>query len=142
MNDFFALFFEFLFDYERDKELLDAVYNNGDYKSISFLMIVITILGLIAFYRIWDPISRQVLKFFCIIIAISVVQFFVSIYFLYNNNDLLNLMGNYSSESYHMAPKKFIMTMSVISLVYTILLSFLLSLILKNISTSNKHNPF
>ncbi|NIJ45132.1 hypothetical protein FHR24_001571 [Wenyingzhuangia heitensis] len=142
MNDFFALFFEFLFDYDANQDLLDAVFNNGDYKMIGLSIILISIISPFLFYKVWDPIQKQLLKYVITLLIVGIIQFVVTNYVLNINNDILNLIGNYSSESYHMDPDLFIMTMGAISMIYVIIISFLTSRVIKKMSINNKYNPF
>ena len=61
---------------------------------------------------------------------------------LFNNSELLQYMGNYSGDVGEPDPQYFILQMAVISFLYGVVLSGLLSILVKYISVGNKHNPF
>jgi formate hydrogenlyase subunit 3/multisubunit Na+/H+ antiporter MnhD subunit len=143
MNNLLAPFYEFFFDYNVCQDLLNAVFDNLDYGKICISLIVVPAIILGVFYKFWDPLNTQRLKWGISLIIIAIVAYSITNWFLYNNSSIQEIIGNYNSEENQVDPNYFIFQMGMISILYSIILSFIpFTFIYKRLSTNNSHNPF
>ncbi len=141
MNDLFATLYQMFFNYTTHQVLLDAVYFSFDYGKIGFMLLLFP-LSLLFFYLLWNPIGSQRLKWACSVIVISVISYITTTVILYSNRDLLTYIGNYTGENGQLNAEYFIVEMSIYSLIFSLVISFLYSILFKRFSTGNSHNPF
>lgn len=134
MNDFIASLYDPWFNYELYKELQDSVYNAFDFQKLGISLAVISALFLFVFYKLWDPVKKPLLKWGLILVAVGIVMFATTYGLLISNGELL-IIDNPS-------PQYFVLQMAAISFLYGVILSALLSILFKYISTGNKYNPF
>ncbi|MBG7613165.1 hypothetical protein IU405_13000 [Polaribacter sp. BAL334] len=138
MNEI-ATLFEFFFNWDTYQELLNAVYNNLDYGKIGWLMIIITTIVLVVFYKFWDPISASKLKWLISLLGIGILSYVATSSILYNNVEIIQHLGIGQSPD----GDYFIFQMSMISFVYSVIIAFVLSIIpFRQLSTNNSKNPF
>lgn len=142
MNNFIASLYDFWFNYALYKNLQDSVYNAYDFQKLGISLIIVSLLLLIFFYKFWDPVKKPRIKWSLILLIIGILMFGICYILLFNNNDLLIAIGNYSPELAEPNPSYFIFQMAAVSGLYGIILSIILSFIVKYISVSNKNNPF
>lgn len=142
MNDFIASLYDPWFNYELYKNLQDSVYNSFDFQKLGISLIITSLLLLFVFYKFWDPVKKPRLKWIITLLLVGVFMFAICYALLFNNSELLQYMGNYSGDVGEPDPQYFILQMAVISFLYGVVLSGLLSILVKYISVGNKHNPF
>ena len=142
MNDFIASLYDSWFNYELYKDLQDSVYNAFDFQKLGISLIITSLLFLFVFYKFWDPVKKPRLKWIITLLLVGVFMFAICYALLFNNSELLQYMGNYSGDVGEPDPQYFILQMAVISFLYGVVLSWLLSILVKYISVGNKHNPF
>lgn len=142
MNEFIASLYDPWFNYELYKDLQDSIYNAFDFQKLGLSLIVVSIILLIVFYKFWDPVKKPRLKYIITLVLVGVFMFVICYMLLFNNSELLQYMGNYTGDNGEPDPQYFILQMAFISFVYGVVLSGLLSIVVKYISVSNKRNPF
>lgn len=142
MNEFVASLYDPWFNYALYKNLQDSVYNFYDFQKLGISLIIVSMILLIIFYKFWDPVKQPRLKWSFTLILAGVCMFAISYAILFNNSELLQYMGNFSGSVGEPDPQYFILQMSAISFLYGVILSGLLSILVKYISISNKNNPF
>lgn len=143
MNEIIATLYDRLFDWDTYQELSGMVFNNQDYGKLGWILILVPILTLTFFYKFWDPVSNSKLKWFLSLLFVMIISYVASSIILYNNFEIIQFIGNYTGEDGQPSADYFIFQMSVISLVYTLTISFVLSIIpFRLLSTNNRYNPF
>jgi hypothetical protein len=143
MNEIIASLYEPFFNWGTYQELLNAVFNNLDYGKIGWLILIIPIIILIVFYKFWDPVSSSKLKWWLTILIISIFSYISASSILYSNPEMIQYLGNYTGENGQPDANYFIIQMSGITLVYTVIIAFVLSIVpFRLISTNNSKNPF
>jgi len=140
MNNLLAPFYELFFDWGSNQTLLNCVFNNNDYTKFGLLLLVLPILLLVTFYKLWDPIRKQRLMLAIVFILITIITYGTTYGILNNNSCILNEVYAYTGDSAN--PNWFIQQMCIINLVISLVLTFLFSIGVKRISTQNSHNPF
>jgi hypothetical protein len=143
MNEIIALLYEPFFNWDTYQELLSAVFNNLDYGKIGWLILIIPIIILIIFYKFWDPISSSKLKWWLMILSISILGYISASTILYSNPEMIQYLGNYTGENGQLDAVYFIFQMSMITAVYSLIITLMLSIVpFRFISTNNSKNPF
>ncbi|MCH4552212.1 hypothetical protein [Aestuariibaculum lutulentum] len=142
MNDFIASLYDPWYNYESYKELLDSVYNAFDFQKLGISIIAVSLLLLIIFYKFWDPVKKPRLKWGITLLIVSVIMFCITYGILFSNVELLQIIGNYTGDFGEPNPEFFIFQMALYTSLYGIILSFVLSFLIKHLSVGNKHNPF
>ena len=142
MNDLLALLYEPFFDYNTYQDLLNLVFDNADYGKLGFILILIPLVVLGIFYKLWDPIRNQLLMLGLSVLLLLVIVYSSTTGILYNNGGILQEIGNYTGDDGQMDPDYFVFQMSMISMLYSVIISTVFSFGLKLISTNNSHNPF
>ena len=142
MNDIIVQLFEPFFDWNAYQDLLKIVYNNFDYGKIGFILLVLPLIVMAIFYKVWEPMKSQLLMWSLSILAIMIILYSSTSGFLYSNFEFQQYIGNYTGDDGQIDPDYFIFQMSMISVLYSAILAFIYSLILKQFSTNNSHNPF
>jgi hypothetical protein len=143
MNEILAPFYEFFFNWDTYQDLLSLVFNNLDFGKIGWLIIIIPVVILFVFYKFWDPVSSSKLKWGLTMLSISILSYISASTILYSNTEMIQYLGNYTGESGQPNADYFIIQMSGITLVYSIIIAFVLSIIpFRLISTNNRNNPF
>ena len=135
LNNFVASLYDPWFDYTLYKNLVDEVYSAYDFRNLGFCLIIVSILCLVAFYKLWDPVKKPRFKWWITLLFVGLFMFGITNGLLYNNAQLLSVNEPPSIDF-------FILQMAIISFLYGVLLSGLLSILVKYISVGNKHNPF
>ncbi len=143
MNEIVAILYEYLFNWNVYQELLGMVFNNLDYGKIGWLLIIVPIVLLTVFYKLWDPVNLSKLKWFIVIAIITLIAYGSTSAILYNNSEIIEYLGNYTGENGEPDADYFIFQMSIISMVYALIISFISSLaFFRLLSSNNSHNPF
>lgn len=141
LNNTFAPLFEPFFDYDTNNQLLDCVFDNSDYAKIGTTMLLVSIVFLTFFYKIWDPIKNPKLKLGGTILIIGLVSFTSTYFILGMNNCIKIAIGD--STGIGVDPFNFMLQLSLISVLYGIIISCILSIFpFRHISTNNSKNPF
>jgi hypothetical protein len=92
-----------------------------------------------AFYKFWDPVRKQILWWGLSLTFIAFASYGITTSILFDNKDLLALIGNTPEPDGRML----IVNISMTSLFYASVISFIYSLIIKRFfSSNNSHNPF
>jgi hypothetical protein len=139
MNDFIVSIYEPFLDYDLYSEFLGKIYNNGDFATIGYIIFLLPLVGMFAFYKFWDPVRKQILWWSLSLALIALVSYGITTSILYKNNDLLALIGDTPEPDGRML----IVNISMTSLFYAAVISFIYSLIIKRFfSSNNSHNPF
>jgi hypothetical protein len=131
--------YERFFDWETYQDLLNYVFLNFDYSKIGWSILVINLITLSVFYKLWDPVSASKLKWWLSILGIGILSYISTSTILYNNIDIIEHIatGLLPDGDY------FIVQMSMISLLYSVIIAFILSVFpFRLISTNNRYNPF
>jgi len=99
---------------------------------------------LIIFYRVWDPLTKQTLKWLITGIITAVILFISTRYFLIDESPcMLNLIDNYNEQTPGLLdPNSFMYYVSGLIAILSMILTFVYSLIIKRFSINNSHNPF
>jgi len=142
MNELLANIYEPWFNYTTHQDLLYSVYDQLDYQKIGISLIVVTLLGLIIFYKFWDPVKSPLKKWLLTLLIIALIMFCITYVILLNNIEILQILGNYSGGSIEPNPQYFLIQMAGISFFYGLIFSTLLSFLIKYLSVANKYNPF
>lgn len=143
MNNFIAVLYDSLFNYDIYQTLLDMVFDNLDYGKLGWMLILVSAISLTMFYKIWDPVKGAKLKWYLSLILIIVLCYAITSGILYNNPELLEYIGNYTGENGEVDADYFILQMSIISMVYALIISVVSSMaFFRLLSTNNRHNPF
>ena len=142
MNNLFASLYETFFDWNSYENLLRAVFDNSDYGKLGLIMLLLPLLVLVVFYKLWDPINKQKLKWILSLVLILIVSYGVTSGILYSNAGILQEMGNYSGDNGEASPTYFVFQMGMISLLISSVMSLIYFIILKRFSTNNSYNPF
>lgn len=142
MNDFIASLYDPWFNYELYKDLQDSVYNAFDFQKLGISLIITSLLLLFVFYKFWDPVKKPRIKWIITLVLVGVFMSVICYALLFNNSELLQSMGSYSGGVGEPDPQYFILQMAVISFLYGVILSCILSIPIKYFSVGNKHNPF
>lgn len=143
MNDIIATLYDRLFDWETYQELSGMVFENLDYGKLGWILIIVPLLVLTAFYKFWDPVRNSKLKWYVTMLFIIVILYAGASLVLYNNFEIIQYIGNYTGEEGQVNADYFIFQMGIITLLYGLIIAFILSILpFRLISTNNRHNPF
>lgn len=144
MNELLSGLYESWFDYETYQDLFRNVFKEQGFGFIGWAIIALSILLLVLFYKFWDPVEGQLKKWIIVLLINSLLIFGASYLILYNNQGLIEAMGNYS-DGIGVNPHYFVFQISSISALYGLFTAFvccILPLPVKFLSNNNKHNPF
>lgn len=131
--------YEYFFDWDTYQDLLNYVFLNFDYSKIGWSILVINLIALAIFYKFWDPVSASKLKLWLSILGIGILSYISTSTILYNNIEVIQHIatGLLPDGDY------FIFQMSMISLLYSVIIAFILSVFpFRLLSTNNNKNPF
>lgn len=150
MKNILQPLYELFYDIENGTpylNLLNAVYGentNGEYDKIGWiLLILVPILLLLTFYKLWEPMRKQRLMWVFTISVISLIAYLITYHvFLFKNQDILIAIRNYNGDPGQVDPIPFVRHISLITTLFAFLLSILYSMIIKRFSINNSHNPF
>lgn len=143
MNEIIAILYDRLFDWATYQQLLGMVFDNQDYGKIGWILIIVPLLVLTVFYKFWDPVSNSKLKWYLTMLIIMLILYGGASIVLYNNFEIIQYIGEYTGEDGQVDADYFIFQMGMITLVYGLILSFILSIFpFRFISTNNRYNPF
>ena len=145
MNNFILSLFESFFDYPRFSDYLGAAFNNGDFATIGYIMLLLPILVMVLFYyhKLWDPVRKQLLWWIVSVFVVALISYTLTTIVLYNNQELLVIIDNNANNPEAPDGDMFIAKLSFISSCYAAVVAFFYSLFLKRfISSNNSHNPF
>ena len=142
LNGFFSeWFFGPWFNYDTDNVLLACVDTNNDYVKIMASLFLILVVCLSIFYKFYDPIKKSRLKWIITILLIAVLCYSTCDQILWANTCILIQMGNYDGNG--IDPINFVRQINFITMVYSIIISIILSLLVfRKISNNNRNNPF
>jgi hypothetical protein len=140
INDLLAGFYEYFFKWNNYEILLTSLYDNNDYGKFGWLLLIVPLIMMLLFYKVWEPMRKQRLMWLITIITIAIVNYAVTTGIIYANVDVLNEIDIFDGSQ--VDPEFFVFEISMISALYTLLISLFYSIILKRFSTQNSHNPF
>lgn len=142
LNGFFSKwFYEPWFDFSTNNVLLACVESNNDYVKIMGSVFIISILILLLFYKIYDPVSKSKLKWLITFFIIPFLCYNACDQILWANSCILIEMGNFNGNG--VDPNSFVRQINFITMFYSITISIILSLLVfRKISSNNKNNPF
>ena len=138
MNNLFAPFYEWWFDWDVYKVLLTCLFDNNDYGKFGWLLLIVPLLLLALFYRAWDPMRRQRLMWLITTIIISLIGYMATTSIVFNNVCILDELNGLDSK----LAETFIVQISLISALYFLIISLIYTFIVKRFSINNSHNPF
>tara|TARA_B110000259_G_scaffold153942_1_gene174412 strand:+ start:100 stop:519 length:420 start_codon:yes stop_codon:yes gene_type:complete len=138
MNDLFAPLYEWWFNWDVYQVLLTCLYDNNDYGKFGWLLLIVPLLLLALFYKVWDPMRRQRLMWLITTIIISLIGYMATTGIVFNNVCILDELNGLDSK----LAETFIFQISLISALYFLLASLIYTFIVKRFSTNNSHNPF
>jgi|TARA_B110001469_G_C9514716_1_gene256425 drug/metabolite transporter (DMT)-like permease len=138
MNDLFAPLYEWWFNWDVYQVLLTCLYDNNDYGKFGWLLLIVPLLLLVLFYKVWEPMRRPRLMWSITIIIISLIGYMTTTGIVFNNVCLLDELNGQDSK----LAETFIVQISLISALYFLLVSLIYTFIVKRFSTHNSHNPF
>ena len=138
MNDLFAPLYEPWFNWDVYQVLLTCLYDNNDYGKFGWLLLIVPLLLLALFYKVWDPMRRQRLMWLITTIIISLIGYMTTTGIVFNNVCILDELNGLDSK----LAETFIFQISLISALYFLLASLIYTFIVKRFSTNNSHNPF
>ncbi|MGG5487615.1 hypothetical protein [Gaetbulibacter sp. PBL-D1] len=142
-NDFVASLYDPWFNYELYSDLLDAVFNAFDFQKLGIAYLVVSIVCLLVFYKVLDPIKKPRLKWLLTTVCSGILMLIVCCVLLYNNNEVLMSIASYSpSQPNAINPEYFIIQMAAITFLYGVITAMLLSVLMKYLSAANTKNPF
>jgi hypothetical protein len=140
INDLLAGFYEDFFNWDNYEILLTSLYDNNDYGKFGWLLLIVPLIMMLLFYKVWEPMRKQRLMWLITIITIAIVNYAVTTGIIYANVDVLNEIDIFDGSQ--VDPEFFVFEISMINALYTLLISLFYSIILKRFSTQNSHNPF
>jgi hypothetical protein len=140
INDLLAGFYEDFFNWNNYGILLTSLYDNNDYGKFGWLLLIVPLIMMLLFYKVWEPMRKQRLMWLITIITIAIVNYAVTTGIIYANVDVLNEIDIFDGSQ--VDPEFFVFEISMINALYTLLISLFYSIILKRFSTQNSHNPF
>ena len=138
MNDLFAPLYEWWFNWDVYQVLLTCLYDNNDYGKFGWLLLIVPLLLLALFYKAWEPMRRQRLKWSITIILISLIGYMTTTGIVFKNVCILDELNGQDPK----LAETFIVQISLISALYFLLASLIYTFIVKRFSTHNSHNPF
>ncbi len=140
INDLLAGFYEDFFNWNNYEVLLTSLYDNNDYGKFGWLLLIVPLIMMLLFYKVWEPMRKQRLMWLITIITIAIVNYAITTGIIYSNVDVLNEIDIFDGSQ--VDPEFFVLEISMINALYTVLISLFYSIILKRFSTQNSHNPF
>lgn len=140
MNNVVASLYDPWFNYELYSVLLDAVYNPFDFQKLGIAYLVVSIVCLLVFYKVLDPIKKPRLKWLLTTVCSGILMLIVCCVLLYNNNKILMLIADPGQSEIN--PEYFIIQMAAITFLYGVITAMLLSVPMKYLSAANTKNPF
>ena len=115
----------------------DVMYDNGMYITISIFSIITVLIGLLTFYKLLDPQPKKLWKYLVVLIAITGLIFGWTSYWIGNDPDIANLINRGEGPT-----TRFPVTIGLLNACYALVVTFIISILLKRISTNNTNNPF
>ena len=140
VNDLLAPMYEYFFNWDNYEILLTCLWDNNDYGKFGWLLLLVPLLLLVLFYKVWEPMRKQRLMWLITIIIISIVSYAATTGILFNNECILDELAAYNGDQVN--PEYFIFQISMITVFYSVIISFIYTLLIKRFSTHNSHNPF
>lgn len=129
-NEFFASIYE-TFTYSN--EFSGDLYNENIYQILGFVLLLTSILIPFLYYKIIDKVHLAKLSIWIIVISISVIINFGFAY-TYPNNLFVGLGIEYDSNEY--------LSLAIVNAILALILTVIISVLFKNISTNTKKIPF
>ena len=111
MNNLFAPFYEWWFDWDVYQVLLTCLFDNNDYGKFGWLLLIVPLLLLALFYRAWDPMRRQRLMWLITTIIISLIGYMTTTGIVFNNVCILDELNGLDAK----LAETFIVQISLIS---------------------------
>ena len=140
INDLLAPMYEYFFNWNNYQILLTCLYDNNDYGKFGWLLLIMPLLLLVLFYKVWEPLRRQRLMWLIIIIITAIIGYAATTGIIYNNECILNELAAYDGSQ--VDPEYFVFQISMITVLYSLIVSLIFTIIIKRFSTHNSHNPF
>lgn len=140
INDLLAPMYEYFFNWNNYQILLTCLYDNNDYRKFGWLLLIMPLLLLVLFYKVWEPLRRQRLMWLIIIIITAIIGYAATTGIIYNNECILNELAAYDGSQ--VDPEYFVFQISMITVLYSLIVSLIFTIIIKRFSTHNSHNPF
>lgn len=140
INDLLAPMYEYFFNWNNYQILLTCLYDNNDYGKFGWLLLIMPLLLLVLFYKVWEPLRRQRLMWLIIIIITAIIGYAATTGIIYNNECILNELAAYDGSQ--VDPEYFVFQISMINVLYSLIVSLIFTIIIKRFSTHNSHNPF
>lgn len=137
-------FYEFWFDYQTYQDLFRYGFKENSFALMGWTISGLSLILLFIFYKFWDPVQGQRKKWFFTLLINSVINFVVSLLILYNNQGLIQAIGNHIQGEVP-NPLTFVFQISAISALYALIVSVVLCLTplpVKIFSNDNTKNPF
>jgi hypothetical protein len=135
---------EFVFSSNSQVTLLNCIIDAPYYNILTWILLITPIVLLVIFYKVWEPLTKQLLKWFLTGMIICIILFIATRYFLIEENPcMIVLLDEYDiSIPGLLNPNTFVYYVSVLISGISLILTFLYSLVIKRISKQNSHNPF
>lgn len=124
MNKFFAFLYEF---FVKNEVLSDKLYEAGTYVVIGGLMLIITLLVVVLYYKIIDPVNWTGPLYWSIVMGINAsIQVFVGLF------ASISVTENYGIST----------AIGLHNALWSIIPFFLFSVGMRFLSNNNRYNPF
>lgn len=130
LNEFFASIYE---TFHYSNEFSGDLYNENIYQILGVVLLLSSILIPFLYYKVIDKVHFAKLLIWGIVVLIAVVFNFAFAY-IYPNNLFVGLGLEYDSNDY--------LSIAIVNAILALVLTFIFSLIFKNISTNTKKIPF
>jgi len=135
MNDFFAFFYETL---GYIKGFSEELYNSGVYVTIGFLMLIISAVGMVAYYYLINhPKFNRWWHWLLVVIVLAAINFGIA----WAMSDGVIWSNNKQTipDNYYVS---YFVTFAFINALWSTLFSFAFSMIIKWKSSNCKYSPF
>lgn len=123
-----------------DPMLLKLLAQEQGFDIISLLdLVVLPLIGLFLFYKLWDPIQNPRMKYLILLLILSALSFVVVCLIGFNNHGLIKQAHNNDRVGQMYT---FVILLGVAWFIICFFWCFILSLGIKRLSKSNLSNPF
>jgi|GEM_PF-7116962 len=140
MNNLLSPMYEYFFNWDNYQVLLTCLFDLFDYGKFGWLLLIVPLVLLVLFYKVWEPMRRQRLMWLITIIIIAIIGFVATTGIVYNNECILNVLAANNADGVN--PENFILQISLITVLYSLIVSLIYTLVIKRFSMHNSHNPF
>jgi hypothetical protein len=124
--------------------LIECINEAPYYNILTWILLITPITLLVIFYKVWEPLTKQLLKWMLTGILIGIIMFITTRYFFIEENPcMIELLDNYDDIIAGLLnPNTFVYYVSFLISGISLILTFLYSFVIKRFSTQNSHNPF